>query len=154
MRQKWCEISDFPCPNPNISGSNRLSISNPKSKGPAIAGPNGKSISRILFPLIWAAIIYLGQPSPTGSIGLPSDLNGPLFNLPRIRLCQPLDWNVLDGKKRRFTWPFISRGLPGYRCRHQYRWALTPPFHPYPPKWAVYFLLHLPSHQRIDMPTR
>jgi len=32
------------------------------------------------------------------------------------------------------------------------RWALTPPFHPYHPKVAVYFLWHFPS--RVTLITR
>jgi len=32
------------------------------------------------------------------------------------------------------------------------RWALTPPFHPYHPKMAVFFLWHFPS--RIDLAIR
>lgn len=31
----------------------------------------------------------------------------------------------------------------GWNCYQPHRWALTPPFHPYPKKWGGLFLLHL-----------
>lgn len=48
-----------------------------KNMGPDMLGSHGRPISRILFPALGkVAIIYLGPPSPTGSIGLPSGLGG------------------------------------------------------------------------------
>jgi hypothetical protein len=101
-----------------------------KGKGPA-SGPRDNLISRILFPPRRIAIIYLGSPSPMSSIGLPSGLGAQPFCLPDNHLCRSRDWAALNGRQRRFTWPFSSRGLPSCRCRHRHWWALTPPFHPY-----------------------
>ena len=42
-------------------------------------------------------------------------------------------------------WACSGRGLPGRPGHPGRRWSLTPPFHPYPPRRAVYSLLHLPS---------
>ena len=52
------------------------------------------------------------------------------------------------------SWPCSGRGLPSRRCRHRRWWSLTPPFHPYQPRLAVYFLLHVPAgHPGWVLPT-
>ena len=68
-------------------------------------------------------IIYLGLLLPAASSDLPGNGQGThssLFVLLRMGFTQPLL-------------------LP------EVRWSLTPPFHPYRPKPAVYFLLHWPG---------
>lgn len=47
-----------------------------KTRNPPCGGFPGSLISRILCPAYGIAIIYLGRPSPAGSIGLPSGLGG------------------------------------------------------------------------------
>lgn len=53
------------------------------------------------------------------------------------------------------AWPCIPWGLPGRPGRPRRRWALTPPFHPWPvPRCRshrlVCFLLHLPSSTGVE----
>ena len=77
-----------------------------------------------------AVVIHLGPPLPAASSGLPE---------PR----------TLRATASAPIWPCSGRGLPS-RPRHQGRWwALTPPFHPYPPaphalrRWAVFLSVAL-----------
>jgi len=65
--------------------------------------------------------IHLGPPLPTASSGLPGSLERAAL------LRSPI-------------WPCTGWGLPSCRCHHRHWWALTSPFHPYPPplklRWA------------------
>ena len=55
------------------------------------------------------------------------------------------------------TWSFSPWGLPSRRCRHRRWWALTPPFHLFPPKWVVSLSAALsvaPPFPVIPLPVR
>jgi len=70
-------------------------------------------------------VIPLGRRLPAVSSSLPGSRNEP------DRLMLPV-------------WPCTGWGLPS-QASHPACWcALTAPFHPYPPRRAVYFLLHFP----------
>ena len=80
-------------------------------------------VSRTVSRVMSRTIIYLGLLLPAASSDLPGNGQGThssLFVLLRMGFTQPLL-------------------LP------EVRWSLTPPFHPYRPKPAVYFLLHWPG---------
>lgn len=79
--------------------------------------------------------IYLGCASRRTSIDLPSGIG-------RAAL-------ILLSAELRYTWSFSPWGLPSSRCRHRDWWALTPPFHPYPPHGGRSpFLRHFPWRRR------
>jgi len=83
--------------------------------------------------------IHLRPPLPTASSGLPGSLGRAVL------------W-------RSSIWPCTGWGLPSCRCRHRHWWALTSPFHPYPPSprlWrAVCSLWHFPwGRPRSALPT-
>ena len=50
--------------------------------------------------------------------------------------------------------PCFGRGLPCSRTLVLARWALTPPFHPYPGDGAVYFLWHCPARGVLSTVSR
>jgi hypothetical protein len=93
---------------------------------PSVRGASTAKGSRKPSSVQWA--ICLGRRSPDASCGLPGDDNA-------------------AGRHSPLTWPCSGWGLP---CPGGYplgRWALTPPFHPYPQREprAVCFLWHFPS---------
>jgi len=81
------------------------------------------------------AIIHLGLPLPTGSSDLPGNAASP-FGLDSKRAAYILRFPI---------WSCTTRSLPGRRCYHRRRWALTSPFHPLPLARLEYSLLHLSS---------
>ena len=93
---------------------------------PRECAKGGRVVSRVLFVYRGRRmVIYLGRPSPDASSSLPT------ARAVRAHLAAYLALLRLG-----VTLPPL---LPAAR------WALTPPFHPYPPRWAVCFLWPCPS---------
>ena len=76
-----------------------------------------RPVSRILSPTSRGAAIYLGQPLPAASCGLPASVE-------TSRFCALREGSLA-------AWPCSRWGMPGRSCHQDRRWAITPPFHPY-----------------------
>ncbi len=98
---------------------------------PPRAGEGGRAVSRVLFiHRNGRAIIYLGHPSPGASSSLPT------AHRFRCGRC---------GSHLAAYLALLRLGVTVPPLLPAARWALTPPFHPYPPKRAVSFLWPCPS---------
>ena len=84
---------------------------------------------------VFHSIIYLGLMSPTASCSLPLASSTPFGTKPGPATLYP----PTGGKRNIFG--LTTHEAYGYSRRREYRWALTPPFHPYPFRGG-YFLLH------------
>ena len=87
------------------------------------------SVSRVLYSAArfrcGAPVIYLRRRSPAASSNLPPDIGRATLNCRYTRSCNPSDVRP-------------ATSLPP-------RWALTPPFHPYPCKQGRSFSVTLPQ---------
>jgi hypothetical protein len=108
-----------------IAAQGKLSsrVSNPFWGGVRKTSGN-QSVSRVLSGISSGPVIYLGVISQPPSIDLPI----PTL-LSKIRTSHPGFGTYLVFQPIRFTWRLMSPSG---------RWALTPPFHPYPEKTRRY----------------